>query len=93
MYKIGNLRCLWNEGNGQVITLEEIPLNVEFRPDPDVWRFDGGEYRIGSAVRVSHDGELLNGPILIFDCTNQTHQEKAERVRQEATIYRRLIYN
>lgn len=89
-----NLKCLWHFGSSQIKevsqqTFAELGINLV---DQDEWNYNHqGQFTIGQSVRVSEDGELLEGPIFVFNSENTDHDYKCALIVGEITTSKALI--
>ncbi|MCC6290628.1 hypothetical protein IT398_00970 [Candidatus Nomurabacteria bacterium] len=59
------------------------PPGVELDRRSNTWHFRGGSYDIGSSVRTSSHGEILEGLLFVYDPGNPGHREKLRQIKRD----------
>lgn len=94
MLQMKNLRYLVCEENGRIRTeahIQNPPEGVCLGLTAGEWLYKGGQFNIGSGVRVDNDNNLLPGVMFIFDWTNAEQRRRAAMIIYDAATYGRLV--
>jgi hypothetical protein len=93
--------CLWLKNDRSLMIQDpnnlpqseffEDDLAIEVMSKYGVWRYRGRQFKIGHGVRVDHDGELLPGPVFVFDPSDTKDVKKLGQIITEMSKTGRLV--